>query len=275
MRHSILSITGGAGRLRVLSVALVFLGATGCRRAEPGRDALYVSAPFAGLAEGLFDGEVTFAELKQHGDVALGAIESSNGELVVVDGRCYQVKGDGSVAVLQDWQKTPFAIAKLFHPDRTLEVTEEVDYPRLRKLLDEKLGNPSLPYAFRIEGSFSHVKTRSVAGQKQPYRRLIEVIKDQVVFELQNVSGVMVGFRIPAYVEGINVPGYHLHFVTADRTAGGHVLAFRSAKLHVAADAASAIEVALPHNSKFAASDFSHMDKNEWDQILGRVPLDK
>jgi acetolactate decarboxylase len=275
MRNYTLSTADSAGRLLLLSIATVSLGAGGCQRAEPSRDAVYMSAPFAGLAEGCYDGEVTFADLRHHGDVALGAIESLDGELVVVDGKGYQVRADGSVAVVLDSQRTPYAIAKLFHPDRTLEVAEETDFPRLRQLLDEKLGNPGLPYAFRIEGSFSQVTTRSVARQTPPYRRLVEVIKDQVVFQLQNVSGVIVGFRFPAYVEGINVPGYHLHFVTADRKAGGHLLAFRSAKLHVAADVASAIEVALPHDRRFAASDFSHMDRHEWDQILGRVPLDK
>ena len=55
------------------------------------RDALYISAPFVGLADGVFDGEVTFAELKRHGDLGLGAITGSDGELVLLDGRCHQV----------------------------------------------------------------------------------------------------------------------------------------------------------------------------------------
>jgi len=210
MRNSTLSTANSAGRLLVLSIAVVSLGSAGCQRAEPSRDAVYMSAPFVGLVGGFFDGEVPFAELKRHGDVALGAMESVDGELVVVDGEGYQVKADGSVAVIQDSQRTPYAIAKLFRADQTLEVAEESDFPRLRQLLDEKLGSPALPYAFRIEGRFSQVTTRSVARQKPPYRRLIEVIKDQVIFQLENVSGVIVGFRFPAYVEGINVPGYHL-----------------------------------------------------------------
>ena len=45
------------------------------------------------------------------------------------------------------------------------------------------------------------------------------------VFDLADVEGTMVGFRFPDYSEGIEVSGYHLHFITADRTRGGHVLA--------------------------------------------------
>lgn len=33
-------------------------------------------------------------------------------------------------------------------------------------------------------------------------------------------------FGIGTFVEGLNVPGYHLHFITEDRTAGGHELEF-------------------------------------------------
>ncbi len=64
------------------------------------RGALHLSAPFVGLAEGLFDGEVPFAELKRHGDLGLG---------------------DGSVVALPDSQSTPFAIAAFDYPrvDRT------------------------------------------------------------------------------------------------------------------------------------------------------------
>ncbi|MBA2714887.1 MAG: acetolactate decarboxylase, partial [Rubrobacteraceae bacterium] len=36
--------------------------------------------------------------------------------------------------------------------------------------------------------------------------------------------GSLVGFRFPDYAQGLNVAGYHFHFITADRSAGGHVL---------------------------------------------------
>ena len=61
-----------------------------------------------------------------------------------------------------------------------------------------------------------------------PYRPLTEVVADQHVFELAEVAGTMLGFRFPAYVEGIEVAGYHLHFIDEDRRRGGHVLDSRS-----------------------------------------------
>src|SRR5512143_2333544 len=177
---------------RGLSVcALLALPSAGT--AQESRDTLYLAAPFVALADGLYDGEVTFAALKEHGDVGLGAIAGSDGELVLVDGRCHQVKGDGSVAVLPDSLTTPWAMATFFEPDWQMEVTGPVDMPALLKLLDAKVADPGLPHAFRIEGRFAQIRTRSVAGQKPPYRRLIEVIRDQVTFDLENLEGTIVG----------------------------------------------------------------------------------
>ena len=82
--------------------------------------------------------------------------------------------------------------------------------------------------AIRLDGRFELVRARSVPAQTPPYRPLAEVVADQHVFELEDVEGTMLGFRFPAYVEGIEVAGYHLHFISDDRRRGGHVLDSRS-----------------------------------------------
>ncbi len=84
--------------------------------------------------------------------------------------------------------------------------------------------------AIRLDGRFELVRARSVPRQEPPYRPLTEVVADQHVFELADVEGTMLGFRFPTYVEGIEVAGYHLHFVSADRSRGGHVLDSRCAR---------------------------------------------
>lgn len=94
-----------------------------------------------------------------------------------------------------------------------------------------------------------------------------------MTFDLENVSGTIVGFRVPGYLEGVNVPGYHMHFLTTDRKAGGHVLAFRANRLRVAADVSTTVHVDLPRDPRFSAKDFPRVDRMEMDQILGRVPL--
>ena len=43
----------------------------------------------------------------------------------------------------------------------------------------------------------------------------------------------MVGFRFPQYAQGIELAGYHLHFVDAERRRGGHVLTCRTGRVEV------------------------------------------
>jgi acetolactate decarboxylase len=48
------------------------------------------------------------------------------------------------------------------------------------------------------------------------------VAKKQSEFEFTNIKGVIVAFRYPQYLGGINLAGYH-HFITADRQGVGHL----------------------------------------------------
>jgi acetolactate decarboxylase len=82
-----------------------------------------------------------------------------------------------------------------------------------------------LPYAIRIQGTFPYLKVRSVPKQTLPYPPLSNVVSQQQrVFELRDVRGTLVGFRLPQYLKSVNVAGYHFHFITSDRKAGGHLL---------------------------------------------------
>ena len=58
----------------------------------------------------------------------------------------------------------------------------------------------------------------------ETYPTLAEAVKSQSVFEFDNIQGTMICFRIPSYIGSLNVPGYHCHFLSDDRRAGGHLL---------------------------------------------------
>ena len=98
-------------------------------------------------------------------------------------------------------------------------------YQELQQQIDKQLPTSNLPYAIRLQGTFPSLKVRSVPKQTPPYSPLNDVVSQQeIVFELQNVQGTLVGFRLPQYLKDVNVAGYHLHFITSDRKAGGHLL---------------------------------------------------
>ena len=80
----------------------------------------------------------------------------------------------------------------------------------------------------------------------------------QPEFEFYSVTGTLVGFWTPEYVKTINVPGYHLHFLTADKRAGGHLLdCAATTKLQLQIQHEGDFRMSLPENSDFLKADFS------------------
>ena len=103
---------------------------------------------------------------------------------------------------------------------------------------------------------------------EKPYPPLVEVTKNQPVFEFNDVEGTIVGFRCPAYVQGVNVPGYHLHFLTKEGDGGGHVLEFKVEEATAYVDYTSAFLMILPgEGSDFYAIDLTQEGGRE---VLGQ-----
>ena len=114
---------------------------------------------------------------------------------------------------------------------------------------------------------FDYIKARSVPIQKKPYPPLVDVVKEQEIFEFHNVRGTILGFRFPEYMKGVNVPGYHLHFITDDRLAGGHVLEFRIEKVHVAIDSTNDFFMVLPETADFYNLNLTKDKKKQLEKI--------
>jgi len=187
-------------------------------------DVLYQISTIDALLQGVYDGVLPVAELETHGDFGIGTFDRLEGEMLALDGNYYQIKTDGIAYPVSGETTTPFATVTYFEVDENFRLDEPANLTELEDTVDLKLPSENLFYAVRIEGNFSSVKARSVPRQEKPYPKLADAVSTQSVFEFENVNGTLVGFRTPEYAKGVNVPGYHLHFITADRSAGGHVL---------------------------------------------------
>jgi acetolactate decarboxylase len=176
------------------------------------------------LMVGRYDGVMSMAELLRYGDFGVGTLDHLDGELIVLEGKVYRIRADGAVVEVSPATTTPFAVITPF------EVDGQFPCPRLESLsaLDTRL-NQALPQknnflAIRVDARFASITMRSVRRQEPPYKPLAEVAKSQSEWTKQNVSGTLVGMRCPTWVTGLNVPGYHWHFLSDDHTFGGHVL---------------------------------------------------
>jgi acetolactate decarboxylase len=207
---------------------------------------LFQASTIGALLDGAYEGDVTIGELGEHGDLGLGTLNGIDGEMIVLDGRFYRADIDGAINEIDPAEQTPFAVVLPFTPTVNASAEQELPDDELFAWLDGLAPDGGGALALRLDGEFSRVRARSVPKQHPPYRPLAEVIADQHVFELGAATGTIVGFRFPAYAEGIEVNGYHLHFISEDRTRGGHVLECTFAAGTAAIDPSSDLHVELP-----------------------------
>jgi acetolactate decarboxylase len=225
--------------------------------AERDPHTLFQASTIGALLDGAFDGDLSFAELAEHGDLGLGTLNRLDGEMIALDGEFFRADVDGAVSRIDGGARTPFAVVTKFTPEIDARIEDELSHEELLARLDALVPAGASSCAIRLDGRFELVRARSVPAQSPPYRPLTEVVADQHVFELEDVAGTMLGFRFPAYVEGIEVAGYHLHFISDDRHRGGHVLGSRSRGLRVRLDPSDDLHVELPPQIELADPDLA------------------
>lgn len=108
------------------------------------------------------------------------------------------------------------------------------DLAALQRQLLATFRSRNCVYAVRVTGRLPSLRVRAVC--KQPDGTpLVEAAARQLVFDLSGEEGDLVGFWCPSFSgPGIQVPGFHLHYISADRRRGGHVLALSAAEGAVA-----------------------------------------
>lgn len=252
------------GLLMVLCSAVALCG---CSHLPDNKDVLFQTSTISALLEGAYDGEVTCKELKKHGDFGIGTFDALDGEMLALEGKVYQIRADGKAYCAEDSLSTPFAAVKFFEADKTIVPDTSLNFKELEECLDRLLPTKNILYALKVEGVFKYIKTRSVPKQRKPYPRLVEVVKNQPTFEFHNIRGTIVGFRLPAYVDGINVPGYHLHFITEDRSAGGHLLECSTSNVTIEVDYTRAFFVVLPEHGDFYQVDMTEKKEGELERV--------
>ena len=210
------------------------------------RDTVYQLSTIGSLIAGNYDGFQTAEVLKQHGDFGIGTFDALDGELVMIDGTIYKIKDTGKAELVPDSITMPFAAVTFFDKDYSLEIKDIKDYKTLSAKLDKSIINKNNFYAFRIDGTFAFLKLRSVPKQEKPYPILSKVTENQPTFEHTNIKGSLIGYWCPDYIGSINVPGYHFHFISEDRTIGGHLLEVSFTQAQAFADTCDSFNMQLP-----------------------------
>ena len=219
------------------------------------------------LVEGVYKGDTTIGELKKHGDFGLGTFENLDGEMVVLDGKFFQLRSDGQVYQPPDSMKIPYAEVTFWKPDNIFNLDKKLNYLQLQEYINTIRTSNNTIYAIKIEGEFSYVKTRTV-GKQNEKTGLVEAASKQAIFEFQDLEGTLVGFWSPTYLKTLDVPGYHLHFITKDLRGGGHLLECQTEKVVIGIHQTPQLHVSLPKTREFLEAELSEDTTAQLNQIF-------
>jgi len=185
---------------------------------------MYQASTYAMVESGNYSEVITVDDMKNYGTFGVGGFEDLDGELTQIDGDVYQIKHDGTVLEPEGDTGICFANTITFDPEYVINLNETMNEDSLLSNIHDSFPDENVIYAFRIDGIFPNITVRSVPHQEEPYPPLSEVVEDQSVFHLHNISGTVSGFWFPEWMQGVNYAGFHTHFITDARDAGGHVL---------------------------------------------------
>ncbi|QWE06199.1 acetolactate decarboxylase [Polynucleobacter sp. JS-JIR-5-A7] len=217
---------------------------------------LYQASTSNALVQGVYQGCVTVGTIKAHGNFGLGTYDALNGEGLMLDGHVYQALGDGSVIEPPDSASAPFWVSAEFEADRNAMIDSVGDWAGLCTHIDALRRSDNLFTAIRIDGIFDEIQYR-VACKSAPGTDLVTATSHQANFKFSNISGTLLGFWSPSYASTLNIPGYHLHFLSDDHQHGGHVLGIQAQNLKLQVMDADNLVIALPETPGFLKANLS------------------
>ena len=227
----------------------------------------YQVSTLQALALGFSKSVITVGELLRHGDLGLGTFEDVDGEMIVLDGKCYRAKNNGDVVAAEDERGVPFASVCHFQPHRREELGKMDAIEDLKGWLtlriEEEFGLNSM-YAVRIDGAFSKVDARSESGTRAQHVTLKDALSvTQKAFLFENAKGSLVCVYYPDYMDGINAAGWHMHFLSEDKRKGGHVFDVSMTRGNVALYRITSLEVRIPDSPAFDTYALKSASKEE------------
>jgi len=215
---------------------------------------LYQISTSSALVEGVYSGSIPSSVLLEHGDFGLGTFEDLDGEMVILDGEIYQV-ADRARHRTDDFL-VPFAAITSFRPKSSFEIDNVACLKGVELACDPQRISDNLFYALRLDGIFETIHARAVHTVPQN-TRLLDAAKTQSEFHFENIEGTLVGFWSPHYSSSFSIPGYHLHFISNDRTKGGHVLDCTAQKLKAGIQVLSEYDIRLPDSGPFLTTNLT------------------
>lgn len=206
------------------------------------------------LMLGNFDETVKVKDFLHHADTGIGTYRGLDGEAIFEDGVAYKATADGKVVTMQPEDGVAFGTVAEFDESAEEHKIENItDIEALKTALEPFVkANKNVFYMVKLVGAFNTMHVRSCFPSEKPYPTLSEVAENQREFRYEKTFGTVVAVFCPQYVNGINLPGWHFHYLSGDKTQGGHILGLSADILKMKINKLEEIDLTLPQNEEFA-----------------------
>lgn len=201
------------------------------RANHPDTVALFgLARDFAGGDEA---GHWTVDTLGLTGDHGVGGLAGGQGQLVMDQGLAWRIDGNGGIAAVSSNQAVTFAAITWLDPDRFYDL-ENMDRALFERAIELRRGTDRYPIAIRGDLLFDWIDLQ--AGPEGARRH-------------ERAQGELVGYFMPAGLEGLHPPGFHFCFLAADKSFGGYVRDFHLHSGRVTLDPSPELHVFLATNA--------------------------
>ncbi|KAE8356102.1 alpha-acetolactate decarboxylase [Aspergillus coremiiformis] len=223
---------------------------------------IYQYSVLSALMQGLAHAGPTAQQILTHGDHGLGTVSHMNGEIIIVDGEIYHFTAHNQLRKVDATEIFPFLMITQFRPTLTKHL------PTLTLSTIPAALAPLLPshqnsfLSVRIDAFFDQVAFRVIPGQSDAKEWLVDLAKRQQHHSVHRLRGVLFGFWSPSFSNGFSIAGFHLHFLAADRSAGGHVTGFEARDVTLSAAVVQEYRVELPQDGAFHESPIRHFGED-------------
>ena len=235
------------------------------------KQTLYQISTLQALSMGYSRAVIPVEAFLQHGNIGLGTFEDVNGEMILLDGQCFRAAENGAVVRAEPDRGVPFAVATFFHHGDKIPIEYVENIEVLKHLLDLKIGADfglNSMHIVRIDGSFAKVCARSESAHRSHHVSLKDILqKTQNDFIFHDITGTLVCVYFPDYMDGINAPGWHLHFISDDRSLGGHVFDLTMKQGTMIINKISQIQIQLPTSPAFDTYSLKEASQDEIKEV--------
>ncbi len=231
--------------------------------AQSNNKTLYTAGHASAFIGGLYDAVYPYTKVLRHGNFGLGAPDKLDGEVLILNGKIYQTQATGKTFEVKPTAITPFAVVNFFNTGKAFKTSLKLSKAQLFAYLDSMLTNKNGIFAIKVTGYFGMIKTRAFPPVQKPYVPLADMLPLQHFFTFENIKGTLVGYRIPAFMDGPNITGYHFHFLSDDKKGGGHIVDLTTGDITIEVDQLDSFLVDIPQTKEFDNFDFRKDRRDE------------